>query len=227
MRKKFYLESITSFFISAVLFLSCSFNDERGRRVVLSGEEESVESGASYFEHNDDGEFFFSVNDRSLISPYGKTFWTLVNDDEDEGKGGEFKDFEAEVQKTYGNSSGGFGLVFCQCEDEEWGYCLLTVLLDINGRWCYGKMIDGVFVIKGNWTYSQSLYTGYVKNKVKVTKENGVFNLYLNDIYETSFCDESEPFLGNGKRGFCAVVTEMENFPDVPVTVIYKMCGGE
>ncbi len=225
MRKKFYFENLAFFFVFTVLLFSCSFNEETGRRAVLSGEEESVESGASYFDQDENGEFIFSVNERALISPYGKTFWTLADDDE--GEAGVFKDFEAEIQKTYGNSSGGFGLVFCQCEDEEWGYCLLTVLLDINGRWCWGKMTDGVFVIKGDWTYSQRLYTGYVKNKVKVTKENGVFNLYLNDIYESSFCDDSEPFIGNGKRGFCAVVTEKENFPDIPVTVIYKMTGGE
>ena len=225
MRVQFYLKSSAVLFFCAVLFFSCSFNEEERRRAILSGEEESVENFSSYFTENENGEYIFSVNDKSLLTGYGRTYWTLL--EEDAGEGGEFENFEIEIQKTYGNSDGGFGIVFCQSEDEEWGYCLWAVLLDINGRWCAGKMTDGVFVIKENWTYSNSLYAGYALNRIKVSKEDGAFMLFFNGIYETSFCDTSEPFLGNGKRGFCAVVTEKEKFPDTPVTVIYTMCRGE
>ena len=215
--QKLFRKSV--FLFSAFLFFSCGFNEYK---------EESVNEEIFYLEEStlfkqdmeNLQEYLFSTADKNLAGSTGTTFWVVCEKDFNDSL--EFRDFSAEVTKISGNSKAGYGLVFCQNENEKNEQSLLCVLINVNGFYSIGKLSENCFEKINEWTYSENLNTGYTSNLISVQKKEDKYQIYFNGNLETSFFDNKKILIPGG-RGFVAVVSSEEKFPEQSVKIRYRI----
>jgi hypothetical protein len=105
------------------------------------------------------------------------------------------------VKKILGSVRGGFGVVFCALNDQNY----LSVLIDVGGQYCIRKVRAGGASGINVWGPSDQLQHGYnTENTIKITRSVvGVFDIYIDDVWQTNFSDSD---FSGGKSGFFAGV---------------------
>ncbi len=114
---------------------------------------------------------------------------------------------EVTVKKVLGSVGGGFGVVFCALNDQNY----FKLLIDIAGMYKISRVIAGGDTTLKDWTASSALLHDYnMENTIKITHESGLFHLYINDnpVEVTSFPDFS---VTGGQSGFYAYVSSSAN----------------
>jgi hypothetical protein len=142
---------------------------------------------------------------------------------------------EIQVKKVTGSSHNSYGNVFCYQDQDNY----YRVGITVNGYYIINKKVAGTtsYNIGGStwyatnpsssWPNSINLITGFGNtNNIKVVNAGGgVFDIYFNGIYETSFTDST--FTG-GYNGYSAGVSAVsnENFP-TPVDVRARLISAD
>lgn len=218
---------ILSFFIATifVITLSCKlkpFPEDEGNDGDDIGEK--IEDGTDLFSDEENtGIYVFETNEEKYLSEYGYTLWTL--------KGTNTADFfeplEAKIYKSSGNLGAGFGLIFCEQKVDEKDF-MIAVLINTKGQYIAGKVTDGQFESLFNWKSSSYIKRGYgAINNVKISYENedDSFLLTING-YEITRIKVSEPIaFKESKSGYVVVIDRGEQFPEVPVRVVFERSG--
>ena len=127
---------------------------------------------------------------------------------------------EIDTYKVSGNRWGGFGMMFCvQDFDNFYG-----LLIDIEGYFMIFKIEYGSFRMISDWTFSPLLNLGYNSiNRLTVQfhHENSTYDVSFNGIPETTFQDET--FHGGYYGYFLDILSsEYENFPAEPLDIRFK-----
>lgn len=168
----------------------------------------------------DNSKYVFETNSSRFISKKGYTVWTKskINNSKI------FEQINTVVAKESGNKDAGFGIVFCEKEDEN-GFFLLAVLINVKGMYTVGKYESGEFTSIVSWRSSGRLRTGYgVNNQISVSyiKETKEFSLSFNGQEVKRFSTGIDmDFLGTG-CGYVTVISDSEKFPEVPVKVVFE-----
>ena len=101
----------------------------------------------------------------------------------------------------------------------------MTVMINIQGQYCVGKVKDGVFKMIQNWKSSYNLLKGYgIANQIEIKYQESEhkYNILFNEQLESSFSIKEKIKQNQGKYGFVCVISDNENFPSNPVSVSYK-----
>lgn len=125
---------------------------------------------------------------------------------------------ETQVAKDTGAAAVPFGTVFCY-QDPNNFYLLL---IDVQGSYGLVKRVGGSFVTLIPPTSSSYLVTGVeAVNTLRVSDEgSNEIAISLNGTKVNSVIDSS---FSSGATGFALVVGNGESFPDVPVSVRFKL----
>jgi hypothetical protein len=126
---------------------------------------------------------------------------------------------EVTVKKILGSVGGGFGVVFCALNDQNY----FKVLISIAGTFKISRVIAGGDNILRDWTDSPQLLHDYnMENTIKITNPgDGLFYLYINGVEQTNFSDYT---VTGGQSGFFAHVSTAENeYEQGWVDVRFKM----
>lgn len=209
--------------ISIILLVSCELSPFIREKETINPEQTNVKEETSLFnqENSDDQSYEFVTNDTRFLNRNGYTFWSVpyVNTHDD------FEPVTVTVRKESGRSEAGFGIVFCKQELNGKSY-MLTVLINGNGLYTVGKVIEGSFYyLDKGWKPSDSINRGQgVNNKISVSydSEKKLFNLYINDYKVTSFSTSEDIIFKNSKSGFAVVIANNETFPSNPVKVTFE-----
>lgn len=209
--------------ISIILLVSCELSPFIREKETINPEQTNVKEETSLFnqENSDDQSYEFVTNDTRFLNSNGYTFWSVpyVNTHDD------FEPVTVTVRKESGRSEAGFGIVFCKQELNGKSY-MLTVLINGNGLYTVGKVIEGSFhYLDKGWKPSDSINRGQgVNNKISVSydSEKKLFNLYINDYKVTSFSTSEDIIFKNSKSGFAVVIANNETFPANPVKVTFE-----
>jgi hypothetical protein len=124
------------------------------------------------------------------------------------------------AKKILGSVGGGFGVVFCAVNEQNY----FMVLINIGGEYKIVRISAGQSAYDTDWIFSPDLHRGLqAENTIKVTHAVSLFSLYFNDslLAETSLLDSG---FGGGKSGFFAYVSTAENeYQEGWVDVRFKM----
>lgn len=162
------------------------------------------------------GKTVFSTNDPANWSENGYTIWT-ISGSEDEA----FSSMEAELAKTEGDPTAGFGIVFCHHLTPE-GETALVLMLNASGEYVVGELLDGRFREIITWTSSSEIKPDLNRaNRVGVALADGEFILSMNGAEVGRFRDEEAPFHERGGRGYVVVISPLDDFPRSSVTVVF------
>jgi hypothetical protein len=133
--------------------------------------------------------------------------------------------YEYWVKKKSGNSTSGFGILFCVDNSNSGNTSYYRFFITVNGRFVISKRTGSTWAPDPiGWRDSPFLNTGYdVYNKLRVervdNKTNTTFNIFINDNLAASFNDD-DPINGNRiGLGASASIMEREQFPYIPVDV--------
>lgn len=209
--------------ISIILLVSCELSPFIREKETINPEQTNVKEETSLFnqENSDDQSYEFVTNDTRFLNRNGYTFWSVpyVNTHDD------FEPVTVTVRKESGRTEAGFGIVFCKQDLNGKSY-MLTVLINGNGLYTVGKVIEGSFYyLDKGWKPSDSINRGQgVNNKISVSydSEKKLFNLYINDYKVTSFSTSEDIIFKNSKSGFAVVIANNETFPSNPVKVTFE-----
>lgn len=161
----------------------------------------------------------FSTNTYEFGTGFGATYWI-----EESGSTESFNPFSISVKKLSGHTLGGFGVFFAQRNIGSAEFSALTVLINCQGEYCIGLIENQSFSYISQWTDCSFLIQGY--NQINVISISGDvpgeywISFNQNDVYQ--FKDSSEPLHSGGGFGYLAVVSPLENFPSVPVSIEFE-----
>ena len=161
------------------------------------------------------GEKVFSTNDINISRPFGKSYWLPQGSEVTT-----FREYKIEAVKVGGDSSAGFGMIFCHGTEES----MLTAMIRTDGFFQVAEVAGGTYKPMADWNSHSAIRTGFgQRNTLRVTRDDlGQFAFYVNDqkIYE--FTDDEEPVHSGGRQGYLVVVSPREDFPKVPVDVRFR-----
>ena len=163
-------------------------------------------------------QFMFLLNDRKYQGR-SYTFWRYL-----ENKWNKDQGMEMVLVKGSGNYLGGYGYFFAGGTVAGYGDCKLVLLIQKDGNYAVGKVIDGKYTSVLPWTWSKSLNQGYgPPNTIGVKWDNTKkeYVLTINGVKETEIVDTKEPVCNGEQKGVVAVVSWLEDFPQTPVKVLY------
>jgi hypothetical protein len=127
---------------------------------------------------------------------------------------------EVTVKKILGSVGGGFGIVFCALDEQNY----FKVLINVAGTYMISRVIAGGDTVLKDWTDLPALLHDYNKeNTIKVTYVDvgSKFELVINGALPVTF---SASGLTGGRSGFFAWVSTVENeYPAGWVDVRFKM----
>lgn len=164
--------------------------------------------------------FDFKTNNTAYWGPYGYTLWGL--------KGAEKTPFVSrtvELSKTSGDSTAGFGIVFCHYDtgDPDLGETMLAVMINTAGEYIIGEVIGPDFTEMTPWTDSPLLAHGFgEKNSIGIMYSGGQFALSINGTFVQNFRDDEEPYHNHGWDGYIVVISPHDSFPQTPVHVTFQ-----
>ncbi|MCR5387129.1 MAG: hypothetical protein K6E69_08410 [Treponema sp.] len=179
-----------------------------------------------FVEDEESGEYVFDVNDKKYIRKEGYTVWTELY----ENKSDVFEAVECRVNKEYGYTEAGYGVVFL-CGEKNGKKYLMTVLINSCQKYCIGKVENNEFKMIQNWTFTSNLAggNGGIVNRIKVEymtsgENKNKFRLLLNGEEETYFSDTDNmnPEFKGTWWGYAAVISPFDNFDISRVKVIYR-----
>jgi hypothetical protein len=126
----------------------------------------------------------------------------------------------ATVKKQSGSLNGGYGIIFCYQDSDNY----YRILIDADGHYNVVAKVAGVYSAIIPWTPSQHLKSGVgVENVIGVSQLGpNNFSVNFNGTQETLFNDGN--FTG-GRAGFSASVNVQaaENFPNTPEDLRFKL----
>lgn len=215
------MKSITTLIISSLLVLSlCScpspVNDNRpdipdpDSPNIVENEDLFVSNGSTRM---------FSTNYYEFGAGNGATYWI-----QEEHAVSAFYDFSVSMKKISGHSLGAFGVYFAQRSDGSVDFSSLVVFINSVGEFCVGLIDNGSFTYLREWTDCDFLIRGYNQSNSVSVKGSGTgeYRIILNGNEVLSFEDPSEPAHVGGGFGYLAVVSPLENFPSIPVSVLFE-----
>jgi hypothetical protein len=179
-----------------------------------------IEEVSELFSADVSGRIQFLTNE-SRYANHNYTFWKRLPN-----AGDSFSGIKMELVKESGHYGGGYGFFFRGGTIEGYGECMLVVLIQKDGMYTVGKVIDGEFFAIKSWTSFEYLRMGYgVRNTVeaKWDEAESEYVVVINEAEAFRFRDVSEPRCAGGGSGVVAVLTRLERFPQVPVKVRYTI----
>ena len=208
--------------ISILLFTACDSSVmESEKDTPVSPKDTNILQKSELFVETESDIYTIETNDFSYLTSSGYTLWSV----EEINTTDNFTPLNITVCKISGQKEAGFGIVFCiqQLEDKPF---LLTVLINSNGLYTIGKVCNGIFShINEGWKNSNYINKGYgISNEINVSYniENKKFILKINGYEITSFAVSENIKFKNSSWGFAAVIANNENFPSIPVKIIYE-----
>jgi hypothetical protein len=164
-------------------------------------------------------EWRFYTNDGENALPFGKSFWYPVGDGQEP-----FGGWSLVVTKDGGEAYAGYGMIFCHGSDgnEE---SMLTVMLRCDGYFQVAEVIGTDYRPFDDWLPDDAIVEGYGRdNEIAVDRDSfGTFILRINGVEVYQFTDDEEPFHSGGDQGLLAVASPLEDFPDFPVSIRYRI----
>ena len=214
------------FFACFFLLVSCEltpFKDDNSETIESEMEENSTLFSKETEAEADYDIYVFETNKKAYINSSGYTLWCIkdINTSED------FEEINVTVYKESGKADAGYGVVFLRQTIDESDF-LVTVMINTKGQYIIGKVIDGTFTRISEWKKSDLLNQGYgVMNTIEITYSNSEekYIVCFNGTKETDFVLEENVSFYNSGKGYVAVISGSENFPEVPVKVTYKENG--
>ncbi len=175
-----------------------------------------IEQNSTLFaEDSAAGVVSFTTNDTRYNGQYGYTLWT-----EEAADFTPFTHLNVTLSKMSGNDAAGYGVLFCSRDDS-----MLIVLINTRKEYLIGELTGNAFTPIGGWQESADLVPGYnVTNILDITldPETGTFVLAFNSGDPVTFRDDEEPYHTGGRNGYMVVVSPIDDFPDIPVSVTFK-----
>lgn len=205
-----------------VLLASCGLAPLEETEAPEAMEQTSIKEESELFVPDEQNKIFtFETNDKKYLGERGFTLWTVQGTNGSDS----FEPVEVKLCKESGRAEAGFGIVFCE-QETEGRHFMLAVLINTSGYYTAGKVTDGEFShINGGWKSSSHINRGHgIKNTVAVTYDSGNRNFLLRiNGYDTAefAAPEGIPFKGS-RRGFAAVISDSEDFPEIPVKVTFE-----
>ncbi len=214
MEKKFLLVISNLWLIIFLLSISaCPVTPESSEDLDLL-DNPIIEENSILFEMDTDtGVINFNTNESKYINEYGYTLWTENNELQNP-----FTNLNVTLSKISGNSDAGYGVVFCSYDDT-----MLVVLINTNKEFVIGELTGNLFTVLQEWIEAFSLNSGLNQiNVIDITLNDGEFFLTFNAGEAVVFSDNDEPYHNYGKDGYIVVISPLDNFPNVPVSVTFK-----
>jgi len=175
-----------------------------------------IEENSSLFVADlDTGVISFETNDTKYSGEYGYTLWSQDDIVQDP-----FTHLNVTLKKISGNDVAGYGVVFGSHDDT-----MLVVLIDTKKSFIIGELTGNVFTELQPWTNSPNLIQGYnQENTIDISYNSGTgdYSLSFNGQMPVPFRDDDEPFHMTGKSGYIVVISPLDNFPNIPVSVTFK-----
>lgn len=209
-------------FILLPILASCELKPFEDELKVVSPEETTIcEESALFTKDSKNKTFIFETNDTKYLNKNGYTLWTNKKSNNSDS----FDTISVKLSKESGRKEAGFGIVFCS-QKLAGKLFMLSVLINSNGLYTVGKVVDGVFSdINQGWKNSNYINKGYgIKNELLVSydNDNKNFLLKINGYEVTRFTVSEELVFKNSKSGFVVVIANNENFPRTSVRVLYE-----
>lgn len=170
--------------------------------------------------HKDTGSFVFSINDTKYLQDSGYTIWCSPNINEEKT----FEPIEVTVSKSSGKTDTGYGLVFCNQVIKEKQF-MLTIMINNKGQFIIGEVYEGVFQRITEWKSNKALIQGVgVNNRIRIEHDDNrsVYKVFLNSELAMEFSTRAGVIQEGSEWGYVAVISNEENFPEIPVTVSYR-----
>jgi hypothetical protein len=191
--------------------------------------EDPVNPGESYIEERRElfvtdtsGYIVFLLNE-AKYQGRSYTFWKHLDNDWEATEG-----MSMDLIKESGNFMGGYGFFFAGGYVQGHGECMLVFLMQTEGRFTIGKVVEGRYEELVPWRSSIYLRKGYgVRNTIAVrfdaaAQETHEYVLTINGMDVLRFVDILEPVCTGTRTGVVAVLTSVEQFPQTPVRVRYR-----
>jgi hypothetical protein len=177
-----------------------------------------IVEASELFSVDDAGRITFSTNETRYKNG-NYTFWNRLS-----GGGGGFSGISVDLVKESGYFAGAYGFFFREGEAAGYGNSMLTVLIQKDGNYAIGKVINGEYQSIEWWKSSDYLRKGYgVKNTVgvRLDEAGNEYVISINGIEVDRFQDINAPVCNGGGKGIIAVVTRFEDFPRTKVRTRY------
>jgi len=175
-----------------------------------------IEQNSSLFsEDSSTGVVSFTTNDTRYNGQYGYTLWT-----EGTAEYTPFTHLNVTLSKMSGSDTAGYGVVFCSRDDS-----MLIVLINTQKEYLIGELTGTAFTPFSDWQESADLVSGYNQtNILDIARDpgTGTFALAFNAGDPVTFRDDEEPYHTGGRNGYMVVVSPLDDFPDIPVSVTFK-----
>ena len=205
----------------ALLFLpvSCGLDWSRSEWDGETGGDGVAVSTELFRPTDAEGEWRFFTNDDANALPWGKSFWSPAGDSQDP-----FESWSLIVTKDGGEAYAGYGMILCHGGDGT-TESMLTVMLRCDGYFQAAEVIGADYRPFDDWRRIDAIDEGYGReNEISVERDSGgTFTLRINGVEICRFSDDEEPFHDGGAQGFLAVVSPLEDFPDFPVSIRYRL----
>ena len=214
MEKKFIKIIVNIWLIILLISITaCPVTPESSEDIYLP-DNPVIEENSLLFELDaDTGLISFNTNESKYINDYGHTLWADNNEVQNP-----FTDLNVTLSKISGNGDAGYGVVFCSYDDT-----MLVVLINTKKEFVIGELTGNFFNVLQEWTESSSLNSGLNQiNIIDITLNAGEFFLTFNAGETIVFSDTEEPYHSHGTDGYIVVISPLDNFPNVPVTVTFK-----
>jgi hypothetical protein len=167
------------------------------------------------------GTFVFETNDSAYWSSSGYTLWAMDGVERDP-----FVSKTVRMYKSSGNNWAGYGLVLCHydTEDPAFGETMLVAMINNEGEYIVGEVVDGTFSAFLGWTICDALKKGSgAPNTIGIVLTGGVFSLSFNGVEAYTFRDDEAPLHAKGRDGFIVVISPQDRFPQTPVSVHFEV----
>jgi hypothetical protein len=220
MKKFILIKLILTVSIITLILTGCPFTPPGGDWDPGAIDDTDFEEVATLFqEDGETGDTVFITNDDAYWGPYGYTLWAKKGEQQDP-----FSEIEAKASKITGDDVAGYGIIFCQYDET-----MLIVMINNRKEFIIGEAVGADFTVIQEWTKTDHLREGYNQdNTIKVTYDSvtELFSLFLNGQNVLTFRDEEAPFHSSGYSGYIVVISPMDEFPEIPVHVVFHRNGG-
>ncbi|MEA1911655.1 MAG: hypothetical protein U9N32_08280 [Spirochaetota bacterium] len=209
---------LTGTLIPAALFISLTgCPNTPDPSVVEASLESSVieENSELFIEDPNTAVVSFETNDTKYTGQYGYTLWTEGDAVQDP-----FTHLNVTLKKISGNDVAGYGIIFGSHNNT-----MLIVLINTNREFIIGELTGNLFTKLQEWIEVSSLKPGYNQSNIIDISHNSVtgdFTLSFNGGDAVTFRDDEEPFHTTGKDGYMVVISPLDVFPGIPVSITFK-----
>jgi hypothetical protein len=192
--------------LTMLILVTCFSPYNGGKDELLLEETKPLQVDELFIDSGIPGWIKFYTNDTKYRSSRGYTLWTL------RGAEGTLGTRTLRLRKPAGSSIAGYGMVLgykIRLVEDEAVPVMLTVMINNNGQYVIGKVIDGTFNYISQWTPASALEAGSGQENIITVQYQGdnKYLLKFNGTVIREFTDEEEPrCAGEGKNGYMVVI---------------------